>query len=103
MLRFINLLTFLIKKLKGIDIKETDGINRTEVNVGTPLGFAGVSGSIANKGHAPHLHLEVAKVLNAKDLGESVITNPAKFVRLNSYNPKDEDDENENKPHYHKN
>ena len=51
----------------------------------------------------PHLHLEVAKVLNAKDLGESVITNPAKFVRLNSYNTKDEDDENENKPHYHKN
>lgn len=89
--------TYLIKKLKEIDIKETDGINRTEVNAGTP--FVGVFGSIANKGYTPYLHLEVAKVLDAKDLEESVITNPAKFVRLNSYNTKDKDDENENKPH----
>ena len=69
MLRFINLLTFLIKKLKGIDIKEIDGINRTEVNVGTPLGFAGVSGSIANKGHAPPFAFRSSKSIKCERFG----------------------------------
>ena len=114
----VNYKTQYNDELKGIDIKETDdvyfiymhlqsvifteedGINKTEVNAGTELGYAGVSGSIANKGHAPHLHLEVATVLDAYGKGESVRTNPARFVRLNSYDTKDQDDEN--KPHYHK-
>lgn len=32
-----------------------------------------------------------------------VIKNISAKIRLNSYNTKDGDDENENKPHYHKN
>ena len=116
--RKVNYKTQYTDELKGIDLKETDnvyfiymhlqsvfftekdGINKTEVDAGTPLGYAGVSGSIANKGHAPHLHLEIATVLDAYKKGEGVRTNPARFVKLNSYNTKDQD--NENKPHYHK-
>lgn len=97
-------------ELKGIDIKETDDVyfiymhldsvsvteqdarNRKEVDAGTILGYAGVSGSIASGGRAPHLHLEIATVLDAYGKGESVRTNPARFVKLNSYNTNDQDE-----------
>lgn len=98
-------------ELKGIDIKETDNVyfiymhlhsvavteqdakNKKEIDAGTLLGFAGVSGSIASGGRAPHLHLEIATVLDAFGHGESVRTNPARFVKLNSYDTKDQDQE----------
>ncbi len=98
-------------ELKGVDIKETDDAyfiymhldsvavtaedakNKKEVNPGTFLGYAGVSGSIASGGRAPHLHLEVTTVLDAYNKGEGVRTNPARFVKLNSYNTKDQDNE----------
>ena len=98
------------EELKGIDIKETDDVyfvymhlhsvfftendakNKKEVDAGTPLGYAGVSGSIANGGKAPHLHLEVTTVLDAYGKGESARTNPARFIKLNSYDTKDQDE-----------
>jgi hypothetical protein len=97
-------------EIKGIDIKETDDVyfiymhlqsvfftkedadNKKEVDAGIALGYAGVSGSIANGGHAPHLHLEIATVLDAYGTGETNRTNPARFIKLNSYNTKDQDD-----------
>lgn len=97
-------------ELKGIDIKETDDVyfiymhldstivtqedakNKKEIDAGTVIGFAGVSGSIASGGKAPHLHLEIATVLDAYGKGGSVRTNPARFVKLNSYDTKDQDD-----------
>jgi hypothetical protein len=97
-------------ELKGIDIKETDDVyfiymhldsivfteqdakNKKEVDAGTMLGYAGVSGSIASGGKAPHLHLEIATVLDAYGKGESVRTNPARFIKLNSYDTKDQDE-----------
>lgn len=108
--RKVNYKTQYTDELKGIDLKETDnvyfiymhlqsvfftekdGIKKTEVDAGTPLGYAGVSGSIANKGHAPHLHLEIATVLDAYKKDEGVRTNPARFVKLNSYNTKEQDE-----------
>ncbi|WDF59948.1 hypothetical protein PQ462_00950 [Flavobacterium sp. KACC 22758] len=104
--------------MKGIDIKETDDVffiymhldsvvfteedatNRLEVEAGTVLGYAGVSGSIASGGHAPHLHLEVATVLDAYGKGESVRTNPARFINLQSYDTEDQDKEAKNKHIY---
>ncbi|GEN76136.1 M23 family metallopeptidase [Chryseobacterium hagamense] len=98
-------------ELRGIDLKETDDVyfvymhldstlitegdanRKKEIDAGTILGYAGVSGSIASGGKAPHLHLEITTVLNAYGHGESVRTNPARFVKLNSYNTKDQDEE----------
>ncbi|AZA59273.1 M23 family metallopeptidase [Chryseobacterium shandongense] len=106
----VNYKTQYSDELKGIDIKETDNvyfiymhldstvvtvqdaINKKEVDAGTVLGYAGVSGSIASGGRAPHLHLEIATVLDAYGKGESVRTNPARFVKLNSYDTKDQDE-----------
>jgi len=98
-------------ELRGIDIQETDEVffiymhldstvvtdedahNKKEVDAGTVLGYAGVSGSIASGGKAPHLHLEIATVLDAYGHGESVRTNPARFVKLNPYDTSDQDQE----------
>ncbi|GET47045.1 M23 family metallopeptidase [Capnocytophaga felis] len=106
-------------ELKGIDIKETDNVyfvymhlqsvfftsedakNKKVVEAGTPLGYAGVSGSIASGGKAPHLHLEVTTMLDAYGKGESARTNPARFIKLNSYDTQDQDDVAKIK-HYHK-
>jgi len=107
-------------ELKGINIKETDDVYfiymhldsvlvteadataNKEVDAGTVLGYAGVSGSIASEGRAPHLHLEVATVLDAYGKGESVRTNPARFVKLNSYDTKDQDEAAKNQHIYKK-
>ncbi|KMQ69265.1 hypothetical protein ACM39_03995 [Chryseobacterium sp. FH2] len=83
-------------------VTEEDAKNKKEVDAGTALGFAGVSGSIASGGRAPHLHLEIATVLDAYGHGESVRTNPARFVKLNSYDTKDQDEEAK-KIHIYKN
>ena len=106
-------------ELKGINIKETDDVyfiymhldstvvteadanNKKEIDAGTLLGYAGVSGSIASGGKAPHLHLEIATVLDAYGKGESVRTNPARFVKLNSYDTNDQDEAAKSK-HYPK-
>ncbi|WP_262410574.1 PAAR-like protein [Flavobacterium johnsoniae] len=114
----ISYSTQFTDELKGIDIKETDDVffiymhldsvvfteedatNRLEVEAGTVLGYAGVSGSIASGGHAPHLHLEVATVLDAYGKGESVRTNPARFINLQSYDTEDQDKEAKNKHIY---
>lgn len=106
-------------ELKGINIKETDDVyfiymhldstvvteadanNKKEIDAGTLLGYAGVSGSIASGGKAPHLHLEIATVLDPYGKGESVRTNPARFVKLNSYDTNDQDEAAKSK-HYPK-
>lgn len=113
----VNYRTQYADELRGINIKETDEVyfiymhldstivteqdakNKKEVEAGTILGYAGVSGSIASGGKAPHLHLEIATVLDAYGHGESVRTNPARFVKLNSYDTKDQDEEAK-KRHY---
>lgn len=105
-------------ELKGIDIRETDEVyfvymhldstlvtendanRKKEIDAGIVLGYAGVSGSIASGSKAPHLHLEITTVLNAYGHGESVRTNPARFVKLNSYDTKDQDEESKNKHIY---
>lgn len=107
-------------ELKGIDIKETDSVyfiymhldsttvteedakNKKEIDAGTILGFAGVSGSIASGGKAPHLHLEITTILDAYGKGESVRTNPARFVKLNPFDTKDQDEEAKIKHIYNK-
>ncbi|MDR2204869.1 MAG: M23 family metallopeptidase [Flavobacteriaceae bacterium] len=114
----VNYTTRYADELKGIDIKETDSVyliymhldsvvvtkqdatDKKEVKAGTLLGYAGVSGSIASGGKAPHLHLEIATVLDAYGKGESVRTNPARFVKLNSYDTKDQDEEAQKKHFY---
>ncbi len=116
----INYTTQYKDELKGINIIETDDVffiymhldsavvneedakNKKEIDAGTILGYAGVSGSIASGGKAPHLHLEIATVLDAYGHGESVRTNPARFVKLNSYDTKDQDDEAKKKHTYKK-
>ncbi|PTT71793.1 MULTISPECIES: M23 family metallopeptidase [unclassified Chryseobacterium] len=83
---------FIYMHLDSVSVTEADANAKKEVDAGTVLGYAGVSGSIASGGRAPHLHLEVAKVLDAYGKGESVRTNPARFVKLNSYDTKDQDE-----------
>ncbi|MCY0978699.1 hypothetical protein PGH12_10570 [Chryseobacterium wangxinyae] len=68
--------------LDSVSVTEADANAKKEVHAGTVLGYAGVSGSIASGGKAPHLHLEIATVLDAYGHGESVRTNPARFVAL---------------------
>lgn len=116
----VNYKTQFTDELKGINIKETDEVYfiymhldsvsvteadanaKKEVDAGTVLGYAGVSGSIASGGKAPHLHLEIATVLDAYGHGESVRTNPARFVTLNSYDTKDQDEAAKTKHTYKK-
>ncbi|WBX96363.1 M23 family metallopeptidase [Chryseobacterium gambrini] len=83
---------FIYMHLDSVSVTEADANAKKEVDAGTVLGYAGVSGSIASGGRAPHLHLEVATVLDAYGKGESVRTNPARFVKLNSYDTKDQDE-----------
>ncbi|KQT25983.1 hypothetical protein ASG22_04625 [Chryseobacterium sp. Leaf405] len=92
---------FIYMHLQSVSVTEADAKAKKEVDAGTVLGYAGVSGSIASGGRAPHLHLEVATVLDAYGKGESVRTNPARFVKLNSYDTKDQDDTAKTK-HIHK-
>jgi hypothetical protein len=92
---------FIYMHLQSVSVTEADATAKKEVDAGTVLGYAGVSGSIASGGRAPHLHLEVATVLDAYGKGESVRTNPARFVKLNSYDTKDQDDTAKTK-HIHK-
>ena len=89
---------------RGIDIKESDDVyliymhlskrllHKGDVTAGTLIGYSGVSGSIANKIPSPHLHLEIATVQNAYGTGKTKRTNPARFIKLNSYDTKDQDD-----------
>lgn len=91
---------FIYMHLDSVVFTEEDASNRLEVEAGTVLGYAGVSGSIASGGHAPHLHLEVATVLDAYGKGESVRTNPARFINLQSYETEDQDKEVKNKHIY---
>lgn len=93
---------FIYMHLQSVSVTEADAKAKKEVDAGTVLGYAGVSGSIASGGKAPHLHLEVATVLDAYGKGESVRTNPARFVKLNSYDTKDQDEAVKTK-HIHKN
>lgn len=88
----------------GIDIKDTDDVyfiymhlskrlvENGPVTAGTLIGYSGVSGSIANNIPSPHLHLEIATVQNAFNTGKTKRTNPARFIRLNSYDTPDQDD-----------
>ncbi|MBV6878693.1 peptidoglycan DD-metalloendopeptidase family protein [Epilithonimonas ginsengisoli] len=89
---------------KGIDIKETDDVyliymhlskrvvQSGKVTAGTLIGYSGVSGSIASNIPSPHLHLEIATVQNAYGTKKAKRTNPARFIKLNSYDTKDQDD-----------
>ena len=89
---------------KGIDIKETDDVyliymhlskrvvQSGKVTAGTLIGYSGVSGSIASNIPSPHLHLEIATVQNAFGTKKAKRTNPARFIKLNSYDTKDQDD-----------
>jgi hypothetical protein len=107
-------------ELKGIDITEKDknvyliymhlqkvfftqedAKSKIEIKAGTALGYAGVSGSIASGTRAPHLHLEITTILDAYGTGEKNRTNPARFVKLNSYDTPDQDEQSK-KSHYHK-
>ena len=89
----------------GIDIKETDEVfliymhlSRRDVEVddivnpGDPIGLSGVSGTVANNIPSPHLHLEVATIMNAYGTGKTRRTNPARFITLNSYDTADQDE-----------
>ncbi|MCW3161468.1 M23 family metallopeptidase [Chryseobacterium oryctis] len=87
--------------LDSVSFTENDARNKREVEAGTVLGYAGVSGSIASGGRAPHLHMEIATVLDPFTEGRQYRTNPARFVKLNSYDTKDQD-EAAKKPHYFK-
>ena len=92
---------FIYMHLQSVSVTEADAKAKKEVDAGTVLGYAGVSGTIASGGRAPHLHLEVATVLDAYGKGESVRTNPARFVKLSSYDTKDQDEAAKTK-HIHK-
>ncbi|REC48584.1 M23 family metallopeptidase [Chryseobacterium pennipullorum] len=88
----------------GINIKETDEVyfiymhlskrlvHSGKVTAGTLIGYSGVSGSIASNIPSPHLHLEIATVMNAYGTGKTKRTNPARFIKLNSYDTSDQDD-----------
>lgn len=89
---------------RGIDIKETDDVyliymhlgkrlvQNGKVKAGTIIGYSGVSGSIASNIPSPHLHLEIAIVQNAFETKKAKRTNPARFIKLHSYDTKDQDD-----------
>lgn len=116
----VNYKTQFVDELKGIDIKKSDDVfliymhldsvsvskedaaSKKEIGAGFILGYAGVSGSIASGGRAPHLHLEIATVLDAYGKGPSVRTNPARFVKLNSHDTKDQEDAAKKAHIYHK-
>lgn len=89
----------------GINIKETDTVyfiylhlskvlvkNNQTVKAGDLIGYTGVSGSIATNIPSPHLHLEIATIENAYRTGKTRRTNPARFIKLGSYNTKEQDD-----------
>ncbi|RRJ87376.1 hypothetical protein EG240_15235 [Paenimyroides tangerinum] len=78
--------------LHSVFFTAEDARNNKEIEAGTSLGYAGVSGTIASGGKAPHLHLEVATVKDPFTEGRQYRTNPARFVKLNSYDTKDQDD-----------
>jgi len=95
-------------EIMGRDIKETDDVYLiymhlseryflegdvgTPVEAGTEIGLSGVSGTIASGIPSPHLHLEIATVKDAYGKGKTVRTNPARFIKLNSYDTTDQDD-----------
>ena len=89
----------------GIEIKETDEVyliymhlqkilvkKGVEVKAGDLVGLSGVSGTTANGIPSPHLHFEIATVLNPYNTGKTRRFNPARVVKLNSYNTKDQDE-----------
>lgn len=78
--------------LHSVIFTAKDAKNNKEVEPGTELGLAGVSGSIANRKRAPHLHMEIATVKDPYTEGRQYRTNPARFVKLNSYDTKDQDE-----------
>jgi len=92
----------------GVDIKETDSVyliymhlkesfyketdvNKTKVEAGTHIGYSGVTGSTATGTRAPHLHFEIATVVDAFGRGRSVRTNPARVVELQPYDTIEQD------------
>lgn len=98
-------LEFKKGEIKGIDIKESDEVyliymhlskryvkKGDKVKSGDVIGLSGVSGSIANNIPSPHLHFEITTILNAYGTGKTRRTNPARFVKLNSYNTKEQDE-----------
>lgn len=87
--------------LQKVFFTAEDAKKKKQLPAGTALGYVGVSGSIASGGRAPHLHFEVSKVLNPYGTGQKNRTNGARFVKLNSYDTKDQDEASKTK-HYHK-
>lgn len=61
--------------LQKVFFTEKDAKDRKELTAGTALGYAGVSGSIASGGRAPHLHFEVSRVFDPYGTGEKNRTN----------------------------
>ncbi|QAR30773.1 hypothetical protein EQP59_05185 [Ornithobacterium rhinotracheale] len=71
-----------------------DAQEKREVDAGTIIGIAGVTGKIASGTRAPHLHMEIATVMDpyVKGIkGRKYRTNPARFVKLNPYDTQDQD------------
>lgn len=87
--------------LQKVFFTAEDADKKVVVKSGTALGFAGVSGTIASGTRAPHLHMEIATVLDAYGTGETNRTNPARFVKINSYDTPDQDEASK-KAHIHK-
>jgi hypothetical protein len=87
--------------LQKVFFTAEDADKKVVVKSGTALGFAGVSGTIASGARAPHLHMEIATVLDAYGTGETNRTNPARFVKINSYDTPDQDEASK-KAHIHK-
>ena len=65
--------------LDSVSFTSTDAKNNKEIESGTIIGYAGVSGSVANKGRAPHLHFEIRN-LNTKNR-----INPGFFIDFKNY------------------